>query len=102
MTKSAPKIQVFGSGCPSCRRLHERTVQAAKELGFDTEVEYVTDIQRLIELGVIQSPVLAVEGKPILAGFVPDIEDIKKAITSSRGEQQVATKEPGCSCGGEC
>jgi len=76
------KIQVFGSGCPSCKRLHERTVQAAKELGLDVEVEYVTDIQRLMALGVMSSPVLAVDGKPVLMGFVPDIEDIKKAIAS--------------------
>jgi small redox-active disulfide protein 2 len=76
------KIQVFGSGCPSCKRLHERTVQAAKELGLDVEVEYVTDIQRLMALGVMSSPVLAVDGKPVLMGFVPDVEDIKKAIAS--------------------
>ena len=76
------KIQVFGSGCPSCKRLHERTVQAAKELGLDVEVEYVTDIQRLMALGVMSSPVLAIDGKPVLMGFVPDIEDIKKAIAS--------------------
>lgn len=96
------KIQVFGSGCPSCKRLYERTVQAAKELNVKADVEYVTDIQRLMELNIMQSPVLAVGGKPILMGFVPDIEDIKQAITSGRNEQQDAAKESGCSCGGTC
>jgi small redox-active disulfide protein 2 len=74
------KIQVFGSGCPSCKRLHERTVQAAKELGLDVEVEYVTDIQRLMALGVMSSPVLAVDGQPIMAGYVPDKEEIEELL----------------------
>ena len=98
MSINDPKIQVFGSGCPSCKRLHERTIQAVKELGLDTEVGYVTDIQRLMALGVMQSPVLAVDGKPVVVGFVPDVEDIKKAISVS-GEQQSGA---GCKCGGKC
>jgi len=31
-------------------------------------------------MGLMQSPVLAVNGKPALVGFTPDIEKIKKAI----------------------
>jgi small redox-active disulfide protein 2 len=96
------KIQVFGSGCPSCKRLHERTVQAAKEMGLDTEVEYVTDIQRLMALGVMQSPVLALDGKPVLAGCIPDLEDIKAALSSGQDKPQGTNPESGCSCGGRC
>jgi glutaredoxin len=43
-------------------------------------VEYITDISKIIEMGVMSSPVLAIEGKPILIGFVPDIEKIKKIL----------------------
>lgn len=73
-------IQVFGSGCPTCKTLYERTVQAVKELGLDVEVEYVMDIQRIIDLGLLQSPVLAMDGDPIIVGFVPDVQAIKEAI----------------------
>jgi len=74
------KIQVLGSGCPSCKKLFELTKKAVEELELKTEVEYITDIQKIIEMGVMSSPVLAINGKPILAGFVPDIEKIKEAI----------------------
>lgn len=97
-----PKIQVFGSGCPSCKRLYERTIQAVKELGLETEVEYVTDIQRLMALGVMSSPVLAVGSKPVLVGYVPEIEDIKQAIGSGQDTPQDTNNESGCSCGGTC
>ena len=74
------KIQVLGSGCPSCKKLFELTKKAAEELKLKTEVEYITDIQKIVEMGVMTSPVLAVNKKPILTGFVPDIEKIKEAI----------------------
>jgi len=79
-------IQVFGSGCPTCKRLHERTEQAVKELGLEVKVEYVTDVQRLMDLGVMQSPVLAVDGEPIVAGHVPDVEGIKQALLTKLGQ----------------
>jgi len=43
-------------------------------------VEYVTDIQRIVAMGLMQSPVLLVNNKPALVGFTSDIEKIKKVI----------------------
>lgn len=74
------KIQVFGSGCPTCKKLFELTKKAVTELGLKEEVEYITDVQKMLELGVMSSPVLALGGKPVLVGFVPNIEKIKKII----------------------
>ena len=73
-------IQVLGSGCPTCKKLYEITKQAVVELGINQEVEYINDVQKIISMGVMQSPVLAVNGKPALVGFTPDIEKIKKII----------------------
>jgi small redox-active disulfide protein 2 len=83
MENKIMNIQVLGSGCPTCKKLFELTKKAVEELKLKTEVEYVTDIQKIIEMGVMSSPVLAINGKPILAGFVPDIEKIKKIIKDS-------------------
>jgi len=74
------KIQVLGSGCPSCHKLFETTKQAIKELNIGEDVEYITDIQKIVELGVIEAPVLAIDGKPVLVGSVPKIEVVKDAI----------------------
>jgi len=73
-------IQVLGSGCPTCKKLFEITKQAVAELNIDQEVEYITDVQKIVEMGVMSSPVLAINGKPILTGSVPDIEKIKETI----------------------
>ena len=77
------KIQVIGSGCPTCKKLHELTDQAVKELKINEEVEYTTDIQQLLEMGVMSSPVLAIDGKPVSVGTVPNIEKIKDLISGS-------------------
>lgn len=74
------KIQVLGSGCPTCKKLHELTKQAVKELNLNEEVEYITDVSKIIEMGVMSSPVLAVNGKPVMVGFLPDIEKVKSLL----------------------
>lgn len=77
------KIQVLGSGCPTCKKLFELTKQAVEELGLKIEVEYITDIQRIVEMGMLSSPVLVIDGKPVLAGFLPNKEKIKEIIKKS-------------------
>lgn len=78
------KIQVFGSGCPTCKKLYELTKQAVQELGINEEVEYITDISKIVEMGVMSSPVLAIDGKPIMTGFVLDIGKIKSLLKEAK------------------
>ncbi|MCX6816384.1 MAG: thioredoxin family protein [Candidatus Beckwithbacteria bacterium] len=93
------KIQVLGSGCPTCKKLYELTQEAVKQLNLKEKVEYITDVSKIIEMGVMSSPVLTIDGRPVLVGFLPDIEKIKKAITSGA----VAESKPSqCSCGENC
>lgn len=77
------KIEVLGSGCKTCKKLFELTEKAVNELKLDVRVEYITDIQRIIAMGLMQSPVLAIDGKPVLVGFVSDIEKIKDIIKNN-------------------
>ena len=77
------KIQVLGSGCPTCKSLYEITKKAVIEMKLETEVEYVTGnegIQKIIELGAMGSPVLAINGHVAMTGFTPDIDAIKEKI----------------------
>ncbi len=59
------KIAVLGSGCATCRKLHETVIAVAKRENIDAEIEYSTDITRIVELGLMHSPVLLVDGKPV-------------------------------------
>jgi small redox-active disulfide protein 2 len=76
-------IQVLGSGCSTCKKLFEITQKAVAEIGIQAEVEYITDITKIIEMGVMSSPVLAMNGKPILVGSTGSLEKIKEIISQN-------------------
>ena len=75
------KIQVLGTGCPKCKKLAENTEAAAKELGIEYEIEKVTDINKIMEFGVMMTPALAVDGQVKVVGKVPNMDQIKSYIS---------------------
>ena len=77
------KIQIIGSGCPTCKNFYELTQTAVSELGLDAKVEYSTDISKIIELGVMVSPVMTIDGKVALTG-AHNLEKIKKTIKENQ------------------
>ena len=74
------KIQVLGTGCQKCDKLAENAKQAAAELGLDCELEKVTDLNRIMEFGVMLTPALAINGQVKFSGKVPSVEDLKKLL----------------------
>ncbi|MFZ5950114.1 MAG: thioredoxin family protein [Candidatus Rifleibacteriota bacterium] len=74
------KIQILGTGCPSCTKLAENAKQAVKEAGIDAEIEKVTDINQITAFGVMMTPALAVDGTVRIVGKVASPEEIKKVL----------------------
>jgi small redox-active disulfide protein 2 len=74
------KLQILGTGCPKCKKLAEVTVTAATELQLDYELEKVTDINAIMQMGVMMTPALAVDGEVKVAGKVPSSEEIKALL----------------------
>jgi small redox-active disulfide protein 2 len=56
------KIQVLGSGCPKCKTLEANAREALQESGVDGEVEKVTDTDAIMDMGVMMTPALAIDG----------------------------------------
>ena len=72
------KVQVFGLGCPKCRKLEANAKKAIEELGIDAELEKVKDIEKISKAGVMFTPALAVDGKIKCSGEVASLEKVKK------------------------
>lgn len=83
MKNNIKSIQVFGSGCPSCKKLYERTREAASGLDLGVEVEYVTDIQKIIDMGMLSNPVLVINDEPVSVGRMLDVTKIKELISEA-------------------
>lgn len=63
-------VKVLGAGCKSCHELYENTKQAVKDMGLPVEVEYITDMQKVMEYGVMSMPALVVNEKVVSMGKV--------------------------------
>ena len=71
-------VKVLGSGCKSCHQLYENAKEAVS--GTDIDVEYITDLQRIMEYGAMSMPALVVNGEIVSGGRVLKPADIKKLI----------------------
>jgi small redox-active disulfide protein 2 len=74
------KLQILGTGCPKCKKLAQNAEAAVKELGLDFEVEKVTDINEIMNFGVMMTPALAVDGQVKVVGKVPSVNELKSLI----------------------
>ncbi len=74
------QIQVLGPGCSKCELLYSRTREAVESLGEPCEVVKVTDIDTMLEYGVMASPALVVDGEVRVSGRVPTVSQIRELI----------------------
>ena len=74
------KLQILGTGCPKCIKLTEHAETAAKELGVDYEIEKVTNINDIMNFGVMMTPALVVDGEVKVVGKVSSVDEIKELI----------------------
>ena len=74
------RIEVLGPGCPKCASTEQNVRKAVKELNLQAEVLKVTDIDVIIEKGVMYTPALVIDGKLVLQGKIPTVEQIKHLV----------------------
>jgi small redox-active disulfide protein 2 len=73
-------IKVMGGGCKSCEKLLKLTKEAVAELDIDTEVQYITDMEQIMQAGVMSTPALIVNGVVKSSGRVLKPKEIKKLL----------------------
>ncbi|MFH2114923.1 MAG: thioredoxin family protein [Spirochaetota bacterium] len=56
------KIEILGTGCPKCKLLEQHAREAVAELGIQVDLQKVTDIDAIMEMGVMMTPAFAVDG----------------------------------------
>ena len=69
-------IKVLGAGCKSCHEQYENAKQAVKNMGLSVKVEYITDMQKVMEYGVMSMPALVVNEKVVAMGKVLKAVDV--------------------------
>ena len=70
------KIQILGTGCPKCRQLEANAREAVAAKGVEAEIEKVTDIDQIMEMGVMITPALVIDGEVRSVGKVLTVDQI--------------------------
>ena len=76
-------VAVLGMGCRSCKKMLAAATEAMKELGLQTEPEYITDMEKIMSYGIMQMPGLAVNGKLVSQGKVLSAREVSEVIKKS-------------------
>lgn len=77
---SEKNIKVLGSGCKNCHDLFEAAKAAVKNMELTVEVEYVTDMEKIMEYGVMSMPALVVDEKVVSMGKVLKTAVVEKLL----------------------
>ena len=73
-------VKVLGAGCRACHEQYENAKTAVKALGLDVEVEYITDMEKVMEYGVMSMPAIVVNDKVVSMGKVLKTADVEKLL----------------------
>ena len=69
-------IQILGTGCAKCKALEANAQAAVTKAGLDAQVVKITDINEIMDMGVMVTPALAVDGTVKKAGKVLSVDEI--------------------------
>ena len=73
-------IKVLGGGCCKCENLLEAVKEAVTEKGIAAEIEYITDMAKIMEYGIMSTPALMVDNKIVSMGRVLKSKDVLKYL----------------------
>jgi len=80
------KIEILGTGCPKCKKLTELVEEAINELGVSAEIIKVTDINKIIDYGVMVTPALVIDGDVMVTGKISSKEEITEWIEEKKNK----------------
>ena len=73
-------IKVLGAGCKSCHEQYENAKAAVKALGLPVEVEYITDMEKVMGYGVMSMPAIVINEQVVSMGKVLKAADVEKLL----------------------
>ena len=73
-------VKVLGAGCKTCHEQYENAKAAVAALGLSMEVEYITDMEKVMEYGVMSMPAIVVNDKVVSMGKLLKAAEVEKLL----------------------
>ena len=73
-------IEILGPGCPKCHETHRVVRHVVEEAKLDCRVEKNESIDRMVELGLLRTPAIAIDGHVVHQGSIPRSDEVRRLL----------------------
>lgn len=73
-------IEILGPGCPRCHETHRVVRQVVDQANLECRIEKNESIDRMVELGLLRTPAIAIDGRVVHQGSIPKAEDVRRLL----------------------
>jgi len=73
-------IEILGPGCARCQETHRVVRHVVDEAKLDCRIEKSESIDRMVELGLLRTPAIAIGGRVVHQGSIPKAQDVRRLL----------------------
>lgn len=77
------KIEVLGPGCTRCKETFRVVKHVVEQSGVDAELVKDESYERMMALGLMSTPGVAIDGKVVFSGRIPKAEEVRQLLVAS-------------------
>ena len=77
------RLTVYGPGCAKCVKTEDVVKEAIQQAGVEADIAHEKDIAEIAKAGVLMTPALAIDGKVVISGKVPEVAEVVSHITTA-------------------
>lgn len=74
------KIEVLGPGCTRCKETFRVVQHVVEQEGLAIEVVKDESIERMMALGLMATPGVAIDGRIVVSGRIPKAEEVRHLL----------------------
>jgi len=74
------KIEVLGPGCTRCKETFRVVRHVVEQSGLHAEVVKDESIERMMALGLLATPGVAVDGRIVISGRIPKADEVRHLL----------------------
>ena len=74
------KIEVLGPGCTRCKETFRVVQHVVEQSGVTVELVKDESIDRMMQVGLLATPGVVIDGKVVVSGRIPKAEEVRKLL----------------------
>jgi small redox-active disulfide protein 2 len=78
----AMKVEVLGRECAKCHKVADSIREIANHLGLEVDIIHITNLNKIVERGVMLTPAVFLDGDKKCEGRVPTESEVRSWLTA--------------------